>query len=900
VQLPVLVVTILFIVLSVFAWTAYSGIRRTNLDAADAHFDGAAKQLVALLQAGRPTPTARMVSAAADPSVKSAIAAMNDKRGRAHAALAALVSADTLIRSAEIWAGGTRLASAGRLLPPLDDAALRALEPRDDTTPAVMPFRLVDHTLLVGVGLPVRSHAQVRGFLVIWRSVVSSPGGTEAFAGLVGADAALLVGNARGDLWTDLTVSRVGPPVPETGLPRVLDYRRPAPDGRWFISRAAPIPGTPWAVIVEQPRDVILAPARRFALRITVVGILVVFLAGTATWVIGRHITRPLRLKAEAGLRQSEAQYRQVIDAISDYAIFLLDPSGNVASWNPGAERAKGYRPDEIIGKHISVFYTPEDVRRGLPERMLREAAATGRIEEEGWRVRKGGARIWADIVITALHNDAGELTGFTKITRDLTQRRTQEELFRSAVDASPTGMIMVDPRGTIVLVNRQIEQTFGYTADELLGKSVDMLLPTEQRHGHEGFRRSFFANPQVRKMGAGRELFGLSKDGRQIPVEIGLNPVERDTGTFVLASVIDITARKQAETRFRAAVESAPSGMIMMDRGGKIVLVNHEAERLFGYTRDELLGQPIELLVPERFRSKHPSYRSDFFLDPRSRAMGAGRDLYGRRKDGSETPVEIGLNPFETDEGFFVLASVVDITERKRAEEELHRSNEELERFAYVASHDLQEPLRMVGSYVQLLGKRYKGKLDADADEFIGYALDGALRMQRLIEDLLAFSRVSTRGGALVATDANVVLDRALANVRFTIDEAGAVVTHDPLPTVLADAGQLEHVFQNLVSNAVKFRSAEPPRVHISATQQESRWVFGVRDNGIGIEPQYYDRIFVIFQRLHGKQEYPGTGIGLAIAKKIVERHGGKIWVTSTPGAGSTFSFSLPVERGS
>jgi PAS domain S-box-containing protein len=400
--------------------------------------------------------------------------------------------------------------------------------------------------------------------------------------------------------------------------------------------------------------------------------------------------------------------------------------------------------------------------------------------------------------------------------------------------------------------------------------------------------------------MGAGRELFGLRKDGRQIPVEIGLNPVERDTGTFVLASVIDITARKQAETRFRAAVESAPSGMIMMDRGGKIVLVNHEAERLFGYTRDELLGQPIELLVPERFRSKHPSYRSDFFLDPRSRAMGAGRDLYGRRKDGSETPVEIGLNPFETDEGFFVLASVVDITERKRAEEELHRSNEELERFAYVASHDLQEPLRMVGSYVQLLGKRYKGKLDADADEFIGYALDGALRMQRLIEDLLAFSRVSTRGGALVATDANVVLDRALANVRFTIDEAGAVVTHDPLPTVLADAGQLEHVFQNLVSNAVKFRSAEPPRVHISATQQESRWVFGVRDNGIGIEPQYYDRIFVIFQRLHGKQEYPGTGIGLAIAKKIVERHGGKIWVTSTPGAGSTFSFSLPVERGS
>ena len=360
----------------------------------------------------------------------------------------------------------------------------------------------------------------------------------------------------------------------------------------------------------------------------------------------------------------------------------------------------------------------------------------------------------------------------------------------------------------------------------------------------------------------------------------------------------VELIARRQADTRFRAVVESAPSGMVMIDRTGKIILVNREIERLFGHTRDELLGQPIELLVPARLRERHPGHRADFFANPQTRAMGAGRDLYGVRKDGTEVPVEIGLNPIETDEGTFVLASVVDITERKRAENELRRSNEELERFAYVASHDLQEPLRMVGSYVQLLAKRYQGKLDADADDFIGFAAQGAMRMQRLIEDLLAFSRLGTRGATPVPTEAGTALDSALAGLKLATDEAGATITHDPLPTVLADPGQLEHLFANLVGNALKFRGPEPPRVHIGASQDGApggRWLFSVRDNGIGIDPQYFERIFVIFQRLHERDAYPGTGIGLAICKKIVERHGGRVWVESAPGRGATFLFTLP-----
>lgn len=346
----------------------------------------------------------------------------------------------------------------------------------------------------------------------------------------------------------------------------------------------------------------------------------------------------------------------------------------------------------------------------------------------------------------------------------------------------------------------------------------------------------------------------------------------------------------------FKAAVEAAPCSILMVDETGAIVMANAETQRLFGWAPEELLGQAVELLVPERFRSTHVAQRDSYNAAPRPRPIVSGLDLYGRRRDGSEFPVEIGLSPVKTTAGSVVVAAITDVSADRQRAEELARSNRELEEFARVASHDLQEPLRAVAGCVQILQRRYSEQLDEQANELIEYAVDGANRMRSLIEDLLTYSQVGRSQNLITAVDCLAALENALQNLAVSIEQTRAEVTHGPLPAVAAVSNEVVMLFQNLVGNAIKFRRQDvPPRVEVLVEQSGADWLFSVRDNGIGIDPQFHDRIFVIFQRLHTRREYPGTGIGLALCKRIVEHYGGRIWVTSPPGEGAEFRFTLP-----
>jgi PAS domain S-box-containing protein len=378
------------------------------------------------------------------------------------------------------------------------------------------------------------------------------------------------------------------------------------------------------------------------------------------------------------------------------------------------------------------------------------------------------------------------------------------------------------------------------------------------------------------------------------------LAAIGRQIGQFIERQRME-AALRDSEALYHSLVDTLPISVLRKDLDGKVTFGNRHYCETLGRPLQELLGKTDFDLFPERLAEKYVAddrkvvKTREVFEDVERHQTPDGRNLY----------VHVLKAPVYDAHGEVVGTQVIfwDETARKQAEEdlqrtaaELTRSNRELEQFAYVASHDLQEPLRMVASYTQLLARRYHDQLDSAAQEYIRFAVSGATRMAELINDLLAFSRVGTKGKPFAPVACEAVLADALANLKVTLAETGAEITHAALPTVMADAGQLAQLFQNLLSNALKFRGPEPPRVHVQAEPQNGEWVFSVRDNGMGIEPQYFDRIFVIFQRLHTRDEYPGTGIGLALCKKIVERHGGRIWVESESGRGSTFRFSLPM----
>jgi PAS domain S-box-containing protein len=633
-----------------------------------------------------------------------------------------------------------------------------------------------------------------------------------------------------------------------------------------------------------------------------------------------------VRKESEQHLAQMEARYRGLLEAAPD-AMVVVNQCGQIVLLNVQAEKQFGYRRDELLGQQVTAI-----IPEGFAERLIADGtrtAAEALAQQIGTGIELSGRRKDAtefpiEIMLSPLQSSEGMLV--TAAIRNIAVRKDAEKhlaqmeaRYRGLLEAAPDAMVVVNQGGEIVLLNVQAEKQFGYRRDELLGQQVKTIIPVgfAERLIADGTRTA--AEALAQQIGTGIELSGRRKDASAFPIEIMLSPLQSAEGILVTAAIRDITERREAEkhlaqmeSRYRGLLEAAPDAMLLMNTDGVIVLLNLQAEKQFGYHRDELAGRPLRTIIPEVWTivadvKQRVAGALRSAGNSKAQEIGAAIEFNGRRKDGSDLPIEITLSILQSAEGVLVTVAIRDITSRKKADaqllqtvQELNRSNEELGQFAYVASHDLQEPLRMVASYTQLLSKRYKGKLDADADEFIAFAVDGANRMQLLIQDLLTYSRVGTKAEDLRATSSEEALTRALTNLGGAIEDSGALVTHDPLPNVLADERQLIQLFQNLVGNAIKYQGHGVPRVHISSAKDaETKWQFSVRDNGLGIDPKYFERIFGMFQRLHKREEFAGTGIGLAICKKIVERHGGNISVESQLGQGSTFRFVLAESNG-
>jgi PAS domain S-box-containing protein len=479
-------------------------------------------------------------------------------------------------------------------------------------------------------------------------------------------------------------------------------------------------------------------------------------------------------------------------------------------------------------------------------------------------------------------------------------QDKAKDILFRNLLESAPDAVVIVNERGLIELTNKQVEVLFGYRKAELIGRHVEMLIPQRYVKDHSRHRKGYFEAPAARSMGQNFDLFALKSSGDEFPVEISLSPLHTDQGLLVSAAIRDVTERREADEKFRDLLNSAPDAMVIVNQAGDIELANKQTEILFGYGSEELVGQKIETLLPERFQGKHTGHRQSFFNSPNVRGMGQGLELFGQKKDGCEFPVEISLSPLETKAGLLVSAAIRDVSEHKGKERELSRyarqlesKNKELEQFAYIASHDLQEPLRTISSFVDLLVEDYGDKMEAEADTYLNYISDASHRMTQLIKGLLDYSRIGSQS-QLSEVDCGQLLLEITKDLDVAIAEQGAEISWLGLPTLVTYGSELRQLLQNLIANAIKFHSpGAKPIVQVSAKLHAGMWKITVTDNGIGIEAQYMERIFMIFQRLHTRQEYEGTGIGLAHCKKIVELLGGSIWVESVPGEGSRFHFT-------
>lgn len=542
-----------------------------------------------------------------------------------------------------------------------------------------------------------------------------------------------------------------------------------------------------------------------------------IFENGASDYVLKHHlyelapaVRRALHMAEEARrhreedehLRRTSELFRNLVDGVTDYALYMLDPDGRITTWNRGAELVEGYTASEVLGRHIDVLFPPEEVARGKPRQILEHAARRGRYEEDGWRKRRDGSRVWMNVVLTAIRDsNTGELQGFVKVAHDL----------------------------------------------------------TEQKRAEEALRRS--------------------------------------------------------EERTRAILETALDAIVVMDANGTVREWNPAAERMFGFSRETAIGRPLaDLIFPPYLRMRYATGLAQHFVEGGSPMLNRRTEAIAQRADGSEFPVELAITEARSEHETTFTGHIIDITERKHAEaqirqlntelearvrkrtEQLELANRELEAFSYSVSHDLRAPLRHINGFVEILQSSAAETLDEESRGFLNTIADSARQMGRLIDDLLAFSRVGRAELRFIPVKLENLLAEAMREVR------GELATRDvrweigPLPEVRGDPSMLRQVLVNLLSNALKYsRPRSPAVIQVKASESDSEHVISVSDNGVGFDATYASKLFGVFQRLHPAHEFEGTGIGLAIVRRVITRHGGKVWAEGEVDRGATFSFSLP-----